>query len=190
MEKVVLKLFFIALFMFMPLLHSSSIEENIELDQWFQKLDNSKPKLTRFHFYFHDIVAGPGQTSVIAVPPPKTIKPSTTMFGQVSVFDNPLTKGPELTSELVGRGQGLYSYASQEEFSLLLAMTIVFTGGKNNGSSVTILGRNSMFQSRREFPIVGGTGDFRLARGFASASTYIANASLAIVEYNVTVIHY
>ncbi|KAM5550011.1 dirigent protein 22-like [Rosa sericea] len=188
MEKVVPKLFFIALFMFIPLLgHCSSIEENREFDQWFQKLDNSKPKLTQFHFYFHDLVSGPGQTAVVVVPP---AKPSTTLFGQVNMFDNPLTKGPDLTSELVGRAQGLYSFASQEELSLLMAMTIVFTSGKHNGSSVTILGRNAVFQSRREFPIVGGTGDFRLARGFASVSSYFINATLGILEYNLMVIHY
>ncbi|XP_062018703.1 dirigent protein 22-like [Rosa rugosa] len=191
MEKVVPNLFFIALFMFIPLLgHCSSIEENREFDQWFQKLDNSKPKLTRFHFYFHDIVSGYGQTSFVVVPPPKIIKPSTTLFGQVNMFDNPLTKGPELTSELVGRAQGLYSFASQEELCLLMAMTIVFTSGKHNGSGVTILGRNAVFQSRREFPIVGGTGDFRLGRGFASVSSYFVNATLGILEYNLMVIQY
>ncbi|KAL6219170.1 hypothetical protein ACLB2K_012376 [Fragaria x ananassa] len=192
MEKAVLKLFFVAVFMFIPLLghSSSSTEENRELDQWFQKLDYSKPKLTRFHFYFHDTVSGPDQTSLPVVPSPKSIKPSLTLFGQVNIFDNPLTKEPEITSERLGVAQGLYSFASQEEYSVLLAMTIVFTSGTNNGSSVTILGRNPVLQPRREFPIVGGTGDFRLARGFATASNYVANASMAIVEYNVTVLHY
>lgn len=78
--------------------------------------------------------------------------------------------------------QRLYSFASQEEFSLLLAMTIVFTGGQHNRSSVTILGRNPVLQSRGEFPIVGGTGDFRLARGFATASNYKALASVTVVD--------
>ncbi|KAL6213130.1 hypothetical protein ACLB2K_012577 [Fragaria x ananassa] len=114
------------------------------------------------------------------------VKPSLTLFGQVNIFDNPLTKEPEITSERLGVAQGLYSFSSQEEYSVLLAMTIVFTSGTNNDSSVTILGRNPVLQPRREFPIVGGTGDFRLARGFATASNYVANASMAIVEYNVT----
>lgn len=192
MGKVVgpiFKFFFIALFMALLLRSSSStIEEDVEreIDHWFQKLHYSKPKLTRLHFFFHDIVSGPAQTTVVVVPPANT----TTYFGQVNIFDDALTERPEPTSKILGRAQGLYGFASQEDFSLLMAMTFVFTSGNHNGSSVTILGRNTVIQSPREFPIVGGTGNFRLARGFASASNYFANTSVVIVQYNVAIIHY
>lgn len=147
MGKVVgpiLKFFFIALFM--PLLLRSStttttIEEDLEreIDHWFLKLHYSKPKLTRLHFFFHDIVSGPAQTTVVVVPPANT----TTYFGQVNIFDDALTEGPEPTSKLLG--QGLYGFASHEDFSLLMAMTFVFTSGNHNGSSVTILHNFGIF---------------------------------------------
>ncbi|XP_004292159.1 PREDICTED: dirigent protein 22-like [Fragaria vesca subsp. vesca] len=186
----VLKLFFVVLFMSLSVHTSSNIEEKRETDHWFQRLHYSKQKLTRLHFYFHDIVSGPAQTTMVVVPPAKTGKPSHTSFGQVNMFDNPLTKGPEPTSELLGRAQGLYGFASHEDVSLLMAMTIVLTGGEHNGSSFTVLGRNAVIDSTREFPVVGGTGEFRLGRGFATAKTYFFNDTIAIVEYNVVVIHY
>ncbi|KAK7836913.1 dirigent protein 7 [Quercus suber] len=51
-------------------------------------------------------------------------------------------------------------------------MNFVFTTRKFNGSSLTILGRNAALQPLREMPIIGGTGAFRLARGFGTAKTY------------------
>lgn len=171
----------------MPMVQSTI--EGPEIEQWFQNLHLAKQKLTRLHFYFHDVVLGPSQTSVAVARAPNTFK-SPTVFGLVNIFDNPLTKGSEPTSELLGRAQGLYGFASQEEVSLLMAMNFVFTSGKHNGSSLTVLGRNPVVHSVRELPIIGGTGVFRLARGFALAKTYFINATLAIVEYNVVALHY
>ncbi|KAM5550006.1 dirigent protein 22-like [Rosa sericea] len=131
----VLKLFFVVLFMSSSVHGSSNIEEKRESDHWFQKLHYSKQKLTRLHFYFHDIVSGQAQTTVMVVSPAKTVKPSPTLFGQVNMFDNPLTKGPELTSKLLGRAQGLYGFASQVDISLLVAMTFIVTNGRHDGSS-------------------------------------------------------
>ena len=44
----------------------------------------------------------------------------------------------------------------------------------------------------REMPIVGGSGFFRFARGYAQARTHVYNAKTgdAVVEYNVYVLHY
>ncbi|KAF5443810.1 hypothetical protein F2P56_036336 [Juglans regia] len=99
-------------------------------------------------------------------------------------------EGPEPTSRLVGRAQGLYGSAGQQEVGLLVAMNLVFTTGRLNASSITILGRNAALQPHREMPIIGGTGVFRLARGFAIAKTHSLNFTSAIVEYNVVAMHY
>ena len=97
---------------------------------------------------------------------------SPSLFGLLNIFDDLLTEGPEPTSMLVGRAQGLYGSVGQKELSLLMAMNFVFTIGKFNGSSLTILGRNAALQPLREMPIIGGTGAFRLARGFVTAKMY------------------
>ena len=119
-------------------------------------------------------------------------KKSPTLFGLINIFDDPLTEGPESTSKLVGRAQGLYGSAGQHELGLLLAMNLFFVTGKFNGSGLTIWGRNAVFHSIREMPIIGGTGAFRLARGFVQAKTHFLNLTSgdAIVEYHVVAMHY
>ncbi|KAL3599666.1 hypothetical protein D5086_007584 [Populus alba] len=63
--------------------------------------------------------------------------------------------------------------------------------GKYNGSSISILGRNPIFDDVREMPVVGGSGLFRLARGHALLHTVWFNKQGdAIIEYNVYVSHY
>ncbi|KAG2705934.1 hypothetical protein I3760_05G080500 [Carya illinoinensis] len=117
---------------------------------------------------------------------------SPTLFGAVFIFDDPLTEGPEGTSRLVGRAQGLYGSADQQELGLLVAVNFVFTTGKFNASSLTILGRNVALNPPAEMPIIGGTGVFRFARGFVMAKRHFLNVASGngVLNYNVFVIHY
>ncbi|CAF2079124.1 unnamed protein product, partial [Brassica napus] len=64
-----------------------------------------------------------------------------------------------------GQAQGFYAGASQHETSFLMAMNFAFKTGKYNGSTITILGRNTIFSEVRKMSVVGGRGIFRLARG-------------------------
>jgi hypothetical protein len=81
------------------------------------------------------------------------------------MFDDPLTLGPQLSSKLVGKAQGIYASASQDDFGLLMAMNFAFIEGKYNGSSITIMGRDFIFDKVREMPVIGGSGIFRFASG-------------------------
>ncbi|KAJ6864581.1 hypothetical protein NC651_035208 [Populus alba x Populus x berolinensis] len=150
-----------------------------------------KEKLSHLHFYFHDIVSGKNPTAVRIARADMT-NTSSTGFGMVAMIDDPLTMTPELSSKLVGRAQGFYASASQNDIGLLMTMNFVFMEGKHNGSTLSVLGRNSVFSTVREMPIVGGSGLFRFARGYAQASTHTFDRSTgdAVVEYNVYVFHY
>ncbi|XP_015901357.3 dirigent protein 21-like [Ziziphus jujuba] len=163
-----------------------------------ENLEVKPVKLTHLHFYFHDNITGRIPTSVRVAGGPKVKnKPLTDFsavlnFGTVVVMDDPLTVGPEPTSKLVGRAQGIYSTASQTEVAFLMVLNYVFLEGKYNGSTLSILGRNSILSKVREMPIVGGSGIFRFAKGCAQARTYSFNTTNgdAVVEYNVYVYHY
>ncbi|KHN44902.1 Disease resistance response protein 206, partial [Glycine soja] len=86
---------------------------------------------------------------------------------------NPLTLGPELSSKQVGRAEGLYASASRTELSLLMVMNFALTAGKYNGSTITIMGRNRPLMTKvREMPVIGGSGIFRVARGYALVKTH------------------
>lgn len=155
------------------------------------KIGLRKEKMSHLRFFFHDIVSGPNPTAVRIAGATMTSK-SPTLFGAVAMIDDPLTIGPSPTSKLVGRAQGFYASASQEDTALLMAMNFAFMSGKYNGSSLTILGRNRVFSDVREMPVIGGSGLFRLARGYALAHTRTLDLKTgdAIVEYNVYVLHY
>lgn len=150
---------------------------------------NKPQKLSHLRFYFHDIIGGRNQTAVRVAESPATAT-SPTGFGAVVMMDDPLTELPDSASKVVGRAQGIYASASQSELGLLMVLNFAFTEGKYNGSSLSVLGRNTVESAVREMPVVGGSGLFRFARGYAQARTHSFDALEAVVEYNVYVFHY
>ncbi|WCJ39016.1 Disease resistance-responsive (dirigent-like protein) family protein [Euphorbia peplus] len=144
-------------------------------------------KTTHLHFYFHDIVGGENSSVIKIAGPPKN---SSSSFGTTMMMDDVLTEGPEITSKAIGRAQGLYAMASQSDLSLLMVANYVFFEGVYNGSSISVLGRNHVFDEQREMPIVGGSGGFRNAHGYALAHSVNIDEHEAVVEYNVYVTHY
>ncbi|XP_031096416.1 dirigent protein 21-like [Ipomoea triloba] len=161
------------------------------VDQWFKMLPHAEEKVTKLHFYFHDILTSKNPTALKIAESDITNK-SATLFGFLAMADDPLTVGPEPNSRIIGRAQGIYGSAAFNEIGLLMTLNFVFTEGEYNGSTLSILGRNPILNEYREMPIVGGSGVFRLARGIATAKTYWFNATSnnAIVEYHVVVLHY
>ncbi|KGN54087.1 dirigent protein 19 [Cucumis sativus] len=155
-----------------------------------KRLGLRKEKLSHFRFYWHDVLTGKYPTSIQIVPPASNT--SMTGFGLVNMIDNPLTETPDPKSKLWGRAQGLYASASQDQFGLLMAMNFAFVSGKYNGSSLTIFGRNPFLEKVREMPVIGGSGLFRFARGYAKATTNKVDFKTgdAVVEYNIYVLHY
>jgi len=146
------KHFLITLFFFLLIscntLSASTSSEKQDTFDFVRPIDrkllglNKKEKLSHFKFYWHDIVSGKNPTSIVVIPPSLN---STTAFGLVNMIDNPLTLGPQLNSKLVGKAQGFYASASQEDLDFLMAMNFAFIEGKYNGSTITILGRNAVF---------------------------------------------
>ncbi|KAL6965564.1 hypothetical protein U1Q18_036616 [Sarracenia purpurea var. burkii] len=147
-------------------------------------------KTTHLHFYFHDILSGTHPTAVkIAGAGDDKAAGG---FGSTFMIDDPLTEGPEPRSKLVGKARGLYAVASQSSLpELLMVINYEFVEGIYNGSSVSILGGNPVFADVREMPIIGGSGLFRMARGYALAHTvrFDAQTGDATVEYNVYIVH-
>lgn len=114
------------------------------------------------------------------------------MFGDMYMIDDALTEGPEMDSKVIGKAQGMYAMTTKHDIALLMVINYEFVEGKYNGSSVSILGRNPVMRDVREMPIVGGSGIFRFAKGYALAHTiwFDPNTGDATVEYNVYVQHF
>ncbi|KAL3539065.1 hypothetical protein ACH5RR_002431 [Cinchona calisaya] len=158
-----------------------------DVTTWAKRVDTGKEVVTTLHFYFHDVVSGSNPTAVRIAQASQT-NSSLTGFGLVNMVDDPLTIGPDPNSKLVGRARGIYGSAGQNEFGLLMVMSYGFLDGIYNGSSFSLLSINPALNPVREMSIVGGTGLFRLARGYAIAQTYSLDPTTgdAVVAYNVT----
>ncbi|XP_010693845.2 dirigent protein 21 [Beta vulgaris subsp. vulgaris] len=146
--------------------------------------------LTHLHFYFHDYVQGANQTALRIAQAPTTDK-SPGAFGALVMIDDPLTEGPEHDSKIVGYAQGMYGFADQKQAGLLMVMNYVFVEGEYNGSTLSVLGRNQVMNKVREMAIVGGSGVFRFASGYAQAKTIsmLDSSGASVVEYDVYVQH-
>ena len=149
-------------------------------------------KQTHIKLYFHDVLSEPSPTAV-RVARAAVTNTSKTSFGLVTIIDDPLTEGPDLNSSTpLGRAQGTYIAAGKDEVALLMNMNFVFQAGAYNGSTVAIMGRNPVFDAVREMAVIGGTGVFRMARGYAQARTHTLDLKTgdATVEYNLYIKHY
>lgn len=184
---------FILLFLFL----SSSIAYAQEDEAFFIKksmdrklLGLETEQLSHLRLYWHDVLSGDNPTSIEIIPPISNKFQSG--FGYIRMIDNALTEEQNRSSKLLGRAQGFYASASQDKVALLMAMNFVFTSGKYNGSTISMFGRNPWMENLRELSVIGGSGLFRFARGYAKLHTVeldIAKGN-AVVEYNIYLFHY
>ncbi|XP_020114229.1 dirigent protein 22-like [Ananas comosus] len=155
--------------------------------------ESENARLTHLHFYLHDTLSGPRPSAVrVAGLSPKNATATTSLgFGDIVVIDDPLTEGPSISSALVGRAQGFYVHASTEGIALEMVVNLVLLRGEYNGSTLVVVGRNAVLEMTREFAVVGGSGSFRLARGWVVDKTYAVDPKTGdgIFEFDVYVQH-
>ncbi|KAL1361703.1 hypothetical protein HN51_010035 [Arachis hypogaea] len=96
------------------------------------------------------------------------------MFGTMTVFDDELTEGEELGSGLVGKAQGFYVASSVDGTSQVMAFTAKF---EENGyaDSISFFGVHQTQVSESQLAIIGGTGKYVNAQGFAIIKTFPVN---------------
>ncbi|XP_051210237.2 pterocarpan synthase 1-like [Lolium perenne] len=134
--------------------------------------------VTHLRFYVHEVEVGTNATVVNVASPHR----NSSKFGDVNVFDNMVREGPDPTSRLIGRAQGLAVHASVDGRSGLVAINFVFSDYDGySGSGLTTQG--PMGESGAwEQSIVGGTGKLRFARGYmVSELVASTNTSIAVV---------
>ncbi|EPS69503.1 hypothetical protein M569_05266, partial [Genlisea aurea] len=125
------------------------------------------------NFFFHDILYdgrnSDNATSAIVAAPAwgnRTVLAGRKHFGDVVIFDDPITLDGDLRSAPVGRAQGMYLYDRKEVFTAWLGFSFVFESG-----SITFSGSDPLMDRRRDISVIGGTGDFFMARGVATLMT-------------------
>ncbi|KAL3362383.1 hypothetical protein AABB24_014991, partial [Solanum stoloniferum] len=128
-------------------------------------------------FFFHDIVYNgenyKNATSAIIGAPEwgnRTIMSSPNNFGDMIVFDDPITLDNNLHSPPIGRAQGMYFYDQKDTFSSWLGFSFVFNNTDYKGS-LNFAGHDPLMNKTRDISVIGGTGDFFMTRGIATLST-------------------
>ena len=150
-------------------------------------------KKTHLHFFLHDTLSGDNPSSVLIAKPNGTVveEGNVLPFGAVYVFDDPLTEGPAADSKAIGNARGFYASTSRgSDLTLLFSGDFEFTSGEFNGSSISVFSRDPLVVEK-EVAVVGGSGKFRMAKGFISLNAIFFNVTNgdAILECDVTVFH-
>ncbi|XP_011022577.1 PREDICTED: disease resistance response protein 206-like [Populus euphratica] len=127
--------------------------------------------------YFHDIIyngqnAANATAAIVAAPEGAnlTILAGQFHFGNIAVFDDPITLDNNLHSPPVGRAQGMYIYDTKNTFTAWLGFTFVLNSTKHQGT-INFIGADPIMVKSRDISVVGGTGDFFMHRGIATVMT-------------------
>ncbi|CAI0414815.1 unnamed protein product [Linum tenue] len=134
--------------------------------------DPAKP-CKRLVLYFHDILFHGGAepfNATSATVANATKLGNSTNFGKLIVFDDPMTKDAHLLSTPVARAQGFYFYDMKSAFNAWFAYTLVFNSTEHQGT-INVMGADTISSPTRDLSVVGGTGDFFMARGIATFRT-------------------
>ncbi|CAM0879090.1 unnamed protein product [Alopecurus aequalis] len=140
--------------------------------------------LDNIRFYMYETDAGNPDATVFDVVPP--LQGGNTTFGIIRMFDNTLGDGPyPSNSTLLGRFQGFIDFTGIGSLpGKLSVVTFVFTSGKYSGSTLVVTGIFQLTDGAIERPIVGGTGVFRMARGY-SLVTVVGKPTPVTTTYEV-----
>uniref|UniRef100_A0A3Q7GQ66 Dirigent protein n=1 Tax=Solanum lycopersicum TaxID=4081 RepID=A0A3Q7GQ66_SOLLC len=122
----------------------------------------------------NDVVTGDDtQPFVTAGQLPSGLSLQQLMFGSITVVDNELTEGHELGSSVLGRAQGFYLTSSSDGTSHTLALTTLFHGEHNHevDDTISFFGIHRTATPISHIAIIGGTGKYENAKGFATIET-------------------
>ncbi|KAH9323279.1 hypothetical protein KI387_017918, partial [Taxus chinensis] len=114
-------------------------------------------------FYVQETATGPNAT-VTTVAGVNGTSSNLSGFGSVFVIDDPVTQGSDNTSKILGRLQGLEGNSGRYGGpNYHMVSSIIF---ENGAGSLEIHGTIRTPLAVRELAVVGGTGQFRYARGY------------------------
>ncbi|KAF5742646.1 Disease resistance-responsive family protein [Tripterygium wilfordii] len=98
------------------------------------------------------------------------------MYGTITVIDDELTEAHELGSGFLGKAQGFYVVSSVDGTSQTMAFTTMFQSG-HYVDSLSFFGVHRTGVSESQLAIMGGTGKYVNAKGFAIVKTIPASAT-------------
>ncbi|KAK4279462.1 hypothetical protein QN277_011243 [Acacia crassicarpa] len=96
------------------------------------------------------------------------------MFGSVTVIDDQLTEAHELDSTVIGKAEGFYLASSLDGTSQTLVLTIILHSDEQHHGvedTISIFGVHRTASPGSEIAVIGGTGKYENAMGYAVLET-------------------
>jgi len=94
------------------------------------------------------------------------------LFGRITVIDDEITKGYELNSDVIGKVQGFHLVSSLDGSSQTMAFTALFGDeSHDDDDAINFFGVHRMATHESYIAVVGGTGRYENARGYAKIET-------------------
>lgn len=116
------------------------------------------------------------------------------MFGTVTVIDDELTEAHELGSAVLGRAQGFYLASSLDGTSQTIALTVLLHGGEHGHDeiedAISFFGVHRTVSAESQIAVVGGTGKYENARGYATVETLLHQEDQHITDGVDTILHF
>ncbi|KAI4384960.1 hypothetical protein MLD38_003041 [Melastoma candidum] len=143
-----------------------------------------------FVVYLQDITAQngtiPANATTVPVAGRQGIAYNLQNFGTVFVTDDNITATASPNSALLGQAQGTLIVTSLQSKYFQISLTLVFNAGPYANSTVVLLGVVNGLQAVRPVAVVGGTGVFTYAKGFATFETVVLQGSYTVDKVTVT----
>lgn len=135
-----------------------------------------------FVIYVQEITGGENAT-IVTVAGMNGKSSNRSDFGTVNVEDHGVTEGPDPTSKILGRFQGMEATTDFSGTSFHMIASVIF----EDGSTLQIHGILNTLQTHRELSIVGGTGRFRYAHGYVVVEVVAVSGLSLTFKFNATV---
>nr|ABR18314.1 unknown [Picea sitchensis] len=142
-------------------------------------------------FYMHDNLIRNNDETAFPVAGMNGSSSDAGKFGTLVVISDVTTERPQITESdsgnIVGRAQGFYVNTNPVTgLDFLMVFTLVFHNKEYSGSTLQMQGTDRFDQPQSEYAVVGGTGKFRFARGYALGTTESSHGENAVIKFNTT----
>ncbi|XP_013635535.1 PREDICTED: dirigent protein 9-like [Brassica oleracea var. oleracea] len=116
------------------------------------------------------------------------------MFGTITVVDDELTESHELGSGVIGKAQGFYLASSLDGTSQTLSLTVLLDREHDHhdtlDDAISFFGVHRTASHASQIAVIGGTGKFEHAKGYAIVETLHNQNNQHITDGQDTILHF
>ncbi|KAK7367204.1 hypothetical protein VNO80_09213 [Phaseolus coccineus] len=141
---------------------------------------NPSPKSLHFTLFQHETTNKTGFVIVNGVEGSEGKSETSTPFGSLFVFQDPLTAKANRSSKQLGTAEGTSITSGLDGLSSISVAKLTLRVKNHKGSISIVGGTNSL--ERSDYPVVGGTEDFLFVHGYVTSSPLDVKATTVVYK--------